>query len=417
MPPRAPSAELLSIGTELLKGEHEDDNSPYLSRELLKLGLTCRQFTLVPDFPFTFLVKTLRNALKRSDLLIVSGGLGPTDDDITRQAVAEALGKKLVLSPHLLGEIEKNFTKRRLLMPRINERQAYLPRGAKAIPNPLGSAPGILVKRGKKIVIVLPGVPKELQMMFERSVRPYLKRRFPPFSSPHSLLLRTTGLPESRVNELLEDLVRAEKNITFGFYAHPGIVDIVLRLDAKTREGMKALRRASREMRRRLGIFLFAEGRQTLEEAVFHLLEKRKKTVSVAESCTGGLLSSDLTKLPGSSRHFKMGVVAYSNDAKVSLLRIPKKLIQSQGAVSEAVAKALAQQAKKLGKTDFGLGVTGILGPGGGTKEKPVGLVYIAVDSPKRLFFQKFYLVGERETLRVRVVKAALDMLRREFIR
>jgi len=409
------SVELLSIGTELIKGECVDDNSPYLSRVLSKIGLNCRQFTVVPDFPFSSLVQTIRNSFEKSDMVILSGGLGPTDDDVTREAIAKALGRRLTLSPPLLGQIQRNFTKRHLRMPKINERQAYLPQGARVIPNPIGSAPGILIEKRKKILISLPGVPQELQAMFKKAVLPYLKRRFPHLVPSLSIRLRTTGLAESRVNELLQDLVRRERKITFGFYAHPGIVDVKLMVEARNPQGKNILKKVEKAACERLKPFLFGKEDQTLEAVVFHLLEKRKQTVSVAESCTGGTLSGELTKLPGSSRHFKMGVVAYSNESKVFLLGIPKKLIRSHGAVSEAVAEALAKQAKKLGKTDFGLGVTGILGPSGGTKEKPVGLVYIAVNFSKRLFSQKFYFVGERETLRVRVVKAALDMLRREL--
>lgn len=408
--------ELVSIGTELIKGEHEDNNSPYLLRNLSKIGLDCRNVTVLADFPLSHLVQTLRTIFKRSDLLILSGGLGPTDDDVTREAISRALRRRLIFSPSLLRMIRHRFRKRDLTMPKINERQAYLPKGARAIPNPLGSAPGILIKHGKKILISLPGVPSELRAMFERTVRPYLKRRFSSLSPFPAILLRTTGLVESRVNELLEDLVRTEKKMTFGFYAYPGMVDVKLVAHSKDRKAQRTLRRVVQNVRHRLGPFLFGEGNQTLEEVVFRLLEKKKKTVSVGESCTGGALSSALTTLPGSSRHFKVGVVAYANESKVSFLKVPKILLQRHGAVSDVVAKRLAERVRRLGKTDYGLGVTGILGPGGGTREKQVGLVYFALASSKKIFSHKFYFSGDRETVRLRAVRAALDLLRRELL-
>lgn len=414
-PTRVP-AELITIGSELIRGDCIDENSSYLSRELTKLGFTCRQFTVLPDFPLTFLVKTLRTTLRRTPVVILSGGLGPTEDDITRQAIAKALKKRLLLSPLLLKEIRRSFRKRRLLMPGINERQAYLPQGAKAIPNPIGSAPGILVESGRNVLISLPGVPKELQGMFEKKVRPYLKQRFPHLVSPPSILLRTTGLAESRVNELLEDLIQAEKNVTFGFYAYPGVVDVKLALDPAASQAKNILHRVEKAVRQRLRPFLFGEGKETLEKVVFDLLEKRRRTVSVAESCTGGALSSNLTTFPGSSRYFKMGVVAYSNAAKTSLVGVPPELLREHGAVSDPVARKLAQGARTRGQTDYGLGVTGILGPTGGTKAKPVGLVFIALATSQKVISHQFYFVGERGMIRIRVVKAALELLRRELL-
>jgi len=414
MPKKPVLVEFLSIGSELITGEHEDNNSPYLSRELSKLGLSCRRVTVLPDFPLSSLVQTLQSLFKRTDLLILTGGLGPTDDDVTREAIAKALGKKLIFRFPLLEMIQKRFEKRNLTMPKINERQAYLPQGAKAIPNPLGSAPGILMERDKKILISLPGVPAEMKAMFEKSVRPFLKRRFPNLSPSPFVFLRTAGLAESRVNELLQDLVRKEKKITFGFYAHPGIVDI--KLLANSKGDLKTLQKVTQEARRRLGQSLYGEGNATLEEVVFRLLEKKRKTISVSESCTGGALSESLTKVPGSSRHFKMGVVAYSNAAKHSLLQVPKRLLRLHGAVSPEVATSLAEKARRLGKTDFGIGVTGILGPGGGTQKKPVGLVYAALESRNKKICREFNFVGEREIIRERVVRAALDLLRRELL-
>ncbi|MFH1857651.1 MAG: competence/damage-inducible protein A [Candidatus Omnitrophota bacterium] len=409
------SVELVSVGSELLRGEQKDDNSPYLLRELSKIGFSVKQVTVVPDFPFPPLVKTLRNALRRTTLLVVSGGLGPTDDDLTRQAVGRSLRKRLVFSPCLCEEIRKRFQKRGMVMPKINERQAYLPQGARALPNPVGTAPGILLEIRNKILIALPGVPQELHAIFQESALPYLKRCFPRLAEKQSVTLKTTGLPESRINELLAPLIRKEKQISFGFYAHPGEVDIRLSAASSGPRARTVLQRTERAVRRRLGGFLFGTDEETLEGVVFRLLEKRKKTVSVGESCTGGMLSGSLTRLPGSSRHFKMGVVAYSNEAKRSLLGVPEKLLLEHGAVSEPVAKALARQARHRGKTDFGLGVSGILGPGGGTKKKPVGLAYLALATPTTCIAEKHLFHGTREMRRIRVVKASLDLLRREL--
>ncbi len=414
---RTPIVELVSIGTELVQGERGDDNSPYLAKELAGVGLVCHRFTVVADLPLTPLVRAIREASQRSDLLILSGGLGPTDDDLTREAVAKALGRKLLFSPSLLEGIRKNFRRRGVFMPSINARQAYLPKRARAIPNPLGSAPGILLEHRKKILVVLPGVPKELRAMFQQTVRPYLKKRFPRATSLPSIRLRTTGLPESHVNARLEDLIQKENQLTFGFYAHGGIVDIKLMAQSSGKEAKESLRRTEREIRRRFGPFIFGKESDTLESVVFSLLKKRKKTISVGESCTGGALSTAFTRIPGSSDVFRMGVVAYGNDTKISVVRVPEALIRRHGAVSEPVAKSLAEQARRAGKTDFGLGVTGILGPAGGSRKKPVGLVHIALATPKKTHHQKCLFAGDRETIRVRVVRAALEMTRRALLR
>ena len=413
---KAASAEVLSIGTELIRGDHLDSNSPFLSRALSKIGISTKQFTVVPDFPLSSLIRTIRKIWKRSDLLFVCGGLGPTDDDVTRQAIAEAVGRDLVFYPDLLGIIRRRFKKRGVPMPDLNRRQAYLPRGARAIPNPVGSAPGILFEKNRKILVSLPGVPIELKAMFEKSVFPYLRRRFGTRSASLSVTLRTAGVAESRVNELIQDIVAKEKKVSFGFYAHPGLVEVKLTVPP-TPEGKKHLVRVEHLVCGRFGSSLFGKGDDRLEEVIFKLLEKKNKTVSVGESCTGGFLSSHLTSIPGSSRHFKMGVVAYHNKIKSSILKVPPKLIRSRGAVSEEVARSLAQQARRLGKTDYGLGVTGILGPGGGTKTKPVGLIYAAVASPKGVTSRQFNFLGEREIMRIRVVRATLDLLRRELLK
>ena len=402
------TAQILAVGNELLRGECLDTNSGYLSKKVAPLGVKIVRVTQVSD-ELRELIAALKEARKKTGLLFVTGGLGPTHDDRTREALAKATGRPLRLEPSLLQTIETRFRSRNLPMPSLNRLQAYLPKGGAPLSNPIGSAPGIYLRDGRCQIFCLPGVPQEFSRMLDQEVLPILKRTVRRRSPFPFRRLRTTGLQESLVAEHLADLIEKEKTLTFGLYAHPGIVDVTVT------GRKKDLSRALAAIRRRLAPFIFGKDEETMEEVVFALLQKRKKSVSVGESCTGGMISAALTSLPGSSNHFQAGIVAYQNRIKQTFLKVPQRALSRHGAVSAPVAKAMAEGARKIGRSDLGLGITGILGPTGGSREKPVGLVYIALATPKETTCHEYRFQGSRDMIRRRVVVAALELLRKEL--
>ena len=409
------TAEILAVGSELTRGECLESNSSFLAKGLSPLGVQIRRITTIGD-ELSLMVKTIREAQKRSRLLILSGGLGPTHDDLTRKALALAFGRRLIFHPPLLHAIKEHFQKRGLPMPPLNRLQAYLPQGGYALSNPIGSAPGIYLKQGACEIFSLPGVPEELRRMFRHEVLPILCRRVPRQKPLVYRRVRTTGLQESVVAEKVADILRKEKNFTFGVYAHPGIVDITVTPRNNRPSSRKKIGQVIARIKKRLGPAVFGQDEETLEEVVFRLLGKRKKTVSVAESCTGGTVSSELTRFPGSSRQFNVGIVAYHNRIKQKILKVPAAVLAKEGAVSTVVAKAMAQAARRLGKTDLGLGITGILGPTGGTKKKPVGLVYMALATPRQTLCYEYRFQGDRAIIRRRATLTALELLRKELL-
>lgn len=409
-------AEIISVGTELLLGQIVDTNAPCLSKVLSTLGIDVYYRVTVGDNTAR-LADTLRNALSRADLVITIGGLGPTQDDLTKETIAEVLGEPMVLDPESEKVIRAFFDRRGLPIAQSNLKQAYRPESGIAIPNSVGTAPGTIVEKDGKIIIALPGPPAELVPMLERSVLPYLSRKTA--GAPTVLvsrILRVCGIGESAAEGLVQDLLAGE-NPTIAPYAQGG--EVHFRITAKASDQSTALEMISgleQAARRCLGEYVYGIDEETLESVVVRILTERKLTLALAESCTGGLIANRVTNIPGSSETFLAGIVAYSNRAKSDFLDVPADLIRKHGAVSPEVAEAMAVGAAARVGADVALGVTGIAGPGGGTPEKPVGLVYIGLKTPDGVEVTKSIFGGSRLEIKLRASQAALNLVRMSLI-
>ncbi|HHX73274.1 MAG TPA: competence/damage-inducible protein A [Firmicutes bacterium] len=408
-------AEIIATGTELLLGQIVNTNARFLAEKLAEKGIDVYWQTVVGDNPLR-LEEAFRLALSRADLVLSSGGLGPTADDITKETLAKVMG--LPLEPHAGWQeyLEQLFSRRPgFRMPPSNRKQALLPRGARLIANENGTAPGIWVEKEGKIVVLMPGPPRELEPMFTKHVMPLLPETG---SIIMSRVLKITGLGESLMEELVSDLVRAQTNPTIAPLARQNESHLRISAKAKSREECLRLLAATEEkLLARLGEHVFARDEETMEEVVAGLLMAKKYTLAVAESCTGGLLAHTLTNVPGSSAFFLSGLVTYSNAAKERLLHVPSSLLAEKGAVSAEVAQAMAGNARELAHSTLGVGITGIAGPDGGSPEKPVGLVYIALATPEDVRVKRFNFFGKRENIKERAVLAALNMIRLYLIR
>jgi nicotinamide-nucleotide amidase len=408
-------AEIIVTGSELLTGGTIDTNSAFLADELLELGIETAFKTAVGDND-----KDLEDAFKRArercEIMVVTGGLGPTEDDITRRVLARILKKRLILSEDALRSIQAVFAAKGRVHPAASDRQALIPAGARMLRNPVGVAPGFFLQEEKKLVAVLPGVPAEMRAMYREELRPVLEEYRGKDLFICRKILHTCGLTESRVNGLLEEVLR-QKQPTVGLSAGEGQVDV--RILARDRTAARALRSAEKTetaVRKKLGDAVFGVNGQTLEDIMGALLIQRTLTLAVAESCTGGMIGSRITNIAGSSEYFERGVVTYSNEAKTELLGVPAELIERRGAVSREVATAMALGIRERAGTDLGLAVTGIAGPGGGTPEKPVGLVYLALAWERGKKVDEHRFLGTRDQVRQRTAQAALDMVRRYLI-
>jgi nicotinamide-nucleotide amidase len=443
-------ASIISIGNELLNGQTTDTNATYLSSKLLSISIPVVSIYTIGDDK-NAIIRAFNLACSDADVVIATGGLGPTDDDLTRQAFAEFLGAELQLQDELLQKIRDFFTCRNLQMPDKNKIQAYIPAGAKAIANNLGTAPGIMAcldsrfpildsrpassiqyclsavapalhsaqcdggpakAEASRLLIVLPGVPSEMKQMFEESVLPELRR----FAGEQAVVVRKLkcfGAGESTIAEMLGDMMQRDRNPLINCTVQYGIV--TLHIIATAEDEDKARRMAENDeksLRSTLGKLVYGTGEQTLAEVVGEKLARNKKTLAIAESCTGGALAKLLTDVPGASQYFTYGWVAYSNRSKVSELGVPADLIEKYGAVSEQVATAMAQGARKKAGTDFAIAITGIAGPAGGSEQKPVGLVYISVDSDNGCETRRYIFSHDRDFIRLRAAQTALNMLR-----
>jgi nicotinamide-nucleotide amidase len=356
----------------------------------------------------------LQQALKRSDLVIISGGLGPTDDDLTRELVSAATGRELVEEPRVWAELEQWFLRRYgedYHIPKHNRRQAQFPCGSRILGNGSGTAPGFLLDMGGKKLIALPGVPEELRDMFTREVEPLL----PSLGGGRRLVTRNlnfVGIGESKLEELLGDLLATQTNPTLALYASGGKLRVRITARADSPEGASALiAPIEAQIKERAGEYFYGRDDETLEGVIGKQLTMRGLSLAVAESCTGGLISHTLTNVPGSSAYFERAFVVYSNRAKEDELGVPRELLKRYGAVSAEVAQAMAEGVRRQANTDYGVAVTGIAGPGGGTAEKPVGLVYIALASPGDTIVERHLWRGSREEIKHRTMLAALYLL------
>jgi nicotinamide-nucleotide amidase len=402
---------LVSIGNELLSGQTIDTNAAYLSDRLLSINIPVVSVYTIGDDKGA-IVRAFSLACSDADVVITTGGLGPTDDDLTRQAFAEFLGVELHLQEELLRKIRNFFASRSLQMPEKNRIQAYIPAGAEAIANNLGTAPGIMARVEGKLLFALPGVPSEMKQMFEETVLTMLQQ----VAGEQAVVVRKLkcfGAGESAIAEMLGSMMQRDRNPLINCTVGYGVVTLHIIATAKHKE--KATQMAENDeksLRDRLGRLVYGSGEQSLAEVVGEKLAKHKKTLAVAESCTGGVLAKLLTDIPGASRYFMYGWVVYSNQAKISELGVPTDLIQKYGAVSEQVAEAMVQGARKKAGTDFAIATTGIAGPTGGSEQKPVGLVYIAVDSDSGCETEHYLFSHDRDFIRLRAAQTALNMLR-----
>jgi nicotinamide-nucleotide amidase len=359
------------------------------------------------------IAEALNEAMTRADLVIVTGGLGPTSDDITRDAAAEAFGRKLIFHPEILDGIAAKFAKRKIAMNDLQRPQAMVPEGGVALDNPNGTAPGLIIENEKTVAVLLPGPPGELRPMWKNEALPWLRKRFSAsLATVHEVTLRILGLGETRVQILVEDEAKALGPIEVGYCARPGEVD--LRLIA-TDENLVG--KAAALARVKLGDAIYAEGMETMEQAVVRLARATGKTVATAESCTGGLVASRITNVSGSSEMFRYGWVTYANEAKMTELGVPAGLLEKHGAVSAEVAQAMAEGALRRSGADLAVAVTGIAGPTGGTPGKPVGLVYfaLAAKSGKTQVVEK-NLSSQREIFKYMASQIALDLVRRTLL-
>ncbi len=408
-------AEIIGIGTEILLGGIVNTNSAYLSAKLAEIGIDCYYHTTVGDNHLR-LYGAITQALGRSDIVITTGGLGPTIDDITLKVIAEVAKKPLVQKKDIVRLIRGHFKKRRIKMASNNLRQGYIPKGASWLKNDVGTAPGIIININKKLLISLPGPPREMRPMVERDLLRYLKKSSTKRSVILSRTLKTTGLSESRLHTKVKEFLGLSGDTTVGIYAHPSQVDLKITSKAKdTKSAKRKILLIEKKIRKDLGKLIFAADKETIEKNVADLLGK--KTMAIAESCTGGLISSRLTDIAGVSKNLLLTVVAYSNKAKMGLLDVPEKKILTYGAVSAQVARAMARNIRELAGSDISIATTGIAGPSGSTMAKPVGLVYIALSTPKQTTVKKCYFVGERKTIKFRSSQAALDMLRLHLLK
>lgn len=404
-------AEVVSVGTELLLGQIVDTNAAFLGRVLSELGISIYRRSTVGDNRERLLA-ALHQAMQDADVVITIGGLGPTMDDITRDVLAEAFDDTLVHDEAIAERLRQFFRKRGMSVLESNLRQAMVPTAGYAIDNPNGTAPGLVFEKNDKIGIALPGPPNEFIPMVENDVVPYLRKKTGNIGTIRSLVLRIAGVGESMVEDKVKDLMQ-ESNPSVAPYAKLGEVHLRVTALADTAEEAEVLiyDRANL-IRERLGEAIYGENDDPLEKAVVSLLIERGKTVSTAESCTGGMVAQRITDVVGSSETFIGGVVAYSNEVKMALCEVPNVMLETHGAVSREVAQALAEGARKRFGTDYGIGITGIAGPGGGTPEKPVGLVYLAVADDEGCLVDRADYIGSRSVIRHRASQTALNMLR-----
>jgi nicotinamide-nucleotide amidase len=409
------SAEIIAIGSELLTPRFVDTNSIYLTQQLNEIGIPVVLKMIVGDDEH-YLDKAVRGALERTPLLITIGGLGPTEDDVTKKVIARVLQRQLVLDREILEGIEKRFKARGVEMPANNARQALILSGSEILENKNGTAPGIWIHGERNHVVLLPGPPSELQPMFENTCLERLRKMAGGVAIARRVY-RTTGLFESVLDARIAPIYQKYKNPETTILAKPGQVEVRLTARGKNpEEAERLVQELAEQIEAALDGYIFANGEQSLEEIVGMYLLMKQATIAVAESCTGGLVAERLTNVPGSSRYFLSGIVTYSNQSKIDLAGIPPLLLEMQGAVSEEVARGLAESVReKIGAT-IGVGVTGIAGPSGGSPDKPVGTVHVAVASPEGVEHRRFLFPGSRDRVRSQASQAALDLVRRVLI-
>ncbi|MGD0016848.1 MAG: competence/damage-inducible protein A [Verrucomicrobiia bacterium] len=402
--------ELINTGSELLLGFTVNTHLNYIARKLGEIGLRLERQTTIGD-DRSEMRAAITEALRRCDVLIITGGLGPTSDDFTRAVVAELLGRKLIRDGAIATHIAERLRKRGIHLPESIYVQALVPKGAKVLPNHNGTAPGLAVEHNSKLVVLLPGPTRELKPMFEEFVLPMLRQRCGVTAKFDCRTFKVVGLPESAVEEKVAPALADMRDVELGYCARPGEVEVRIISNLKSSADS-----AEKQIRAALGDHLFGTGEEQLEEVVVRELIKTRKTIVTAESCTGGMIANRITNVSGSSEVFLNGWVTYSNDAKMKQLGVRAESLKQFGAVSEEVACEMAKNARARSGADYAVSATGIAGPTGGTPGKPVGLVFIGMATPQRTVVQRHTLVFDRETFKFFVSQYALDMVRRELL-
>ncbi|MFH2049840.1 MAG: competence/damage-inducible protein A [bacterium] len=407
--------EIITIGDELISGHKVDTNSAFIARQLTRIGFNVKFKSSVGD-SVSAMEEGFRLALQRAKVIITTGGLGPTDDDITKKAIVKVFKRNLIFNEAILEDLKKRFAKRGIEMPAINQNQALLPQGATLFPNKHGSAVGICIPEKGRVFVSLPGVPFEMEQIMTDEVIPYLKE----LSHDQTIKvvsLKTIGIIESKLAELITDGLKLKQNVKLAYLPSPGGIELRISATAENEnEADEAVQKTLREIETRVGRYIFGHDEDTLESVVGQLLIDNDRTLAVAESCTGGQLGMQITSTPGSSKYFLGGIISYANDVKIEQLKVDKEIIEKHGAVSEECAVAMATGCRELFDSDYALSVTGIAGPDGGTDEKPVGLTYIGLSSIHDTFAKEFNFGSLRKTNRTRAIYAALEMLRRNIL-
>lgn len=420
------SAQIICIGNEIMLGHIANTNAQFISNKLTSIGIRTSKHLDIPD-KREVIISSIRKALSESEIVILSGGLGPTVDDLTLECIAKALNSKLIFNKKIAALIKTHFKRLKIEMPANNLRQALVPENAIPIINDIGTAPGLIIpltpipspiskkwERARvRVLLAFPGVPFELYPMLEKTAMPYLKKRFPSGRTIKSRVIKITGLPESRVNEIIEDILKISGNIQMGIYPYPEEIHVKITVTEKNEKSAKlAINKIQKKITSRLKGYIFGYDAEVLEEIVGKMLSMSKKTLAIAESCTGGLLASRITDIPGSSNYFKLGLVTYSNESKNKLLNIPIETIKKYGAVSKEVASLMAKNVRKLAGASYGIGITGIAGPTGATDKKPIGLVYIALSDKEKTICKEFHFIGTRGLIKYKSTQAVLNILR-----
>jgi competence/damage-inducible protein CinA-like protein len=407
-------AIVFNTGTELLLGDVQDAHLAFIARQIFPLGLRIVERRTVSDG--VAIRRTLAEIFSRAEILFVTGGLGPTTDDVTREETAELLGLKLIRDPEVMSAILERFATRGIPFTARVERQAFVPAGAKVLGNESGTAPGLYLRANlnpnirSPHLFLLPGPPRELQPMFARSVMPILHSIVPPSKALECRIYHVTGIGESLVEEAIGERISAISGVELGYCSRPGDVDVRIIGESS------ALERADKIIKTTLGDSIYSTNEAALEKVIITLLMEKRETLSLAESCTGGLLANRLTNMPGASAVLLAGYIVYSNEAKIDALGVDLELIERYGAVSEPVARALAEGARMRARSTYALSTTGIAGPTGGSTGKPVGTVYVALASLDQTIARKFFFPSDRETFKELAAQAAFDLLRKKLI-
>jgi len=408
-------AEIITIGDEILIGQIVDSNSAYIGQELNKTGISVTQITTISDDKDKIL-KAISEAEKRADLIILTGGLGPTKDDITKKTIAEYFNDELIFNQDVYNHVKQLLAGRGITMNELNSKQAYVPKGCKVLFNDVGTAPGMLFEKNNKIYFCTPGVPFEMKFLISERLIPYLKEKFTFDSIIHKVVM-TQGIPESHLAKLIENWENnLPKEIKLAYLPQPGLVRLRLSAQGEKEYLSKLIEKEIEKLNKIIPEAIFGYDEEKIEYSVFNLLKEKGKTMSTAESCTGGNISALITSISGSSEVFKGTVVSYSNEIKENVLGVKHETLEKYGAVSQQVVEEMLKGVLNIMQTDYAIAVSGIAGPTGGTEEKPVGTTWIAVGSKDKIISEK-HLFGEERSRNIRRASVTALNILRNFIK